>query len=88
MSQNVKDKNTSKESRSSARSPYTSYTEYLAEDSQKVPTFMVEENFEFLGSDDISAWKDILQKNTLRLRRNACGLGSGNLHAELKIFQM
>ena len=53
MSQKVKDKDLVKKV-GSARSPYTSYTEYLAEDSQKVPTFMVEENFEFLGSDDIS----------------------------------
>ena len=35
------------------RSPDTSYTEYLTQDSKKVPEFMVEENFEFLGSEDI-----------------------------------
>ena len=35
------------------RSPDTSYTEYLSQDSKKVPEFMVEENFEFLGSEDI-----------------------------------
>ncbi len=35
------------------RSPDTSYTEYLSQDSKKVPDFMVEENFEYLGSEDI-----------------------------------
>ncbi|MDG2060514.1 MAG: aromatic ring-hydroxylating dioxygenase subunit alpha [SAR86 cluster bacterium] len=54
MNQNVKDKDTVKKA-GDARSPYKSYTEYLDEDSQKVPAFMVEENFEFLGSEDISA---------------------------------
>ena len=29
-----------------ARSPYKSYTEYLSEDSQKVPAVILEEHFE------------------------------------------
>ena len=37
-----------------ARSPYKSYTEYLDEDSQKVPSLLLEEHFEYLGSDDLS----------------------------------
>lgn len=53
MSKNIKDKEPIIK-RGGARSPYTSYSEFLAEDSRKVPTFMVEENFEFLGSEDIS----------------------------------
>ena len=35
------------------RSPDTSYTEYLMEDAKKVPEFMVEETYEYLGSEDI-----------------------------------
>ena len=53
MSQNIKDKKPITK-KGDARSPYTSYSEYLAEDSREVPAFMVEENFEFLGSEDIS----------------------------------
>ena len=37
-----------------ARSPYKSYTEYLNEDSQKVPAVILEEHFEYLGSQDLS----------------------------------
>ncbi len=37
-----------------ARSPYKSYTEYLSEDSQKVPAVILEEHFEYLGSQDLS----------------------------------
>ena len=37
------------------RSPDTSYTEYLSQDSKKVPDFMVEESYDFLGSEDIDA---------------------------------
>ena len=49
MSEAIKDKKGGEE-----RTPDTSYTEYLEQDSQKVPDFMIEESFEFLGSEDIS----------------------------------
>ena len=35
------------------RSPDTSYTEYLMEDAKTVPEFMIEETYEYLGSEDI-----------------------------------
>ena len=35
------------------RSPDTSYTDYLKEDAKEVPEFMVKENYEYLGSEDI-----------------------------------
>ena len=35
------------------RSPDTSYSEYLDQDSQKVPDFMYDENYKYLGSDEI-----------------------------------
>ena len=43
MSEAIKDKD------GVARTPDTSYTEYLEQDSKKVPDFIMEENFEFLG---------------------------------------
>ncbi|MBJ66271.1 MAG: (2Fe-2S)-binding protein, partial [Rhodobiaceae bacterium] len=48
MSEAIKDKK-----QEIQRTPDTSYTEYLEQDSQKVPDFMVEESFEELGSEDI-----------------------------------
>ena len=48
MSEAIKDKD------GVARTPDTSYTEYLEQDSKKVPDFIMEENFEFLGSEDIA----------------------------------
>ena len=38
----------------SARTPDTSYTEYLHEDSKEVPKFMLDESAPYLGSEDIS----------------------------------
>ena len=38
------------------RSPDTSYTEYLEQDAKTVPEFMVEENYEYLGSEDIDGF--------------------------------
>ena len=35
------------------RSPDTSYTEYLSQDSKSVPEFMVQETYDYLGSEDI-----------------------------------
>ena len=57
------------------RSPDTSYTEYLTQDSKKVPEFMVEENFE-------GARIKIIEKN----KRIVCGPEYGSLHAELRIY--
>ena len=48
MSEAIKDKD------GVERTPDTSYTEYLEQDSKKVPDFIMEENFEFLGSEDIA----------------------------------
>ena len=48
MSEAIKDKK-----QEIPRTPDTTYTEYLEQDSQKVPDFMVEESFEELGSEDI-----------------------------------
>ena len=52
MSEKIKEKEENLEP-GEARSPYTSYTEYLGEDSKKLPDFMMDENYEFLGSEDI-----------------------------------
>tara|TARA_B100001245_G_scaffold121696_2_gene89488 strand:+ start:1139 stop:2551 length:1413 start_codon:yes stop_codon:yes gene_type:complete len=53
MSERIKEKEENLEP-GEARSPFTSYTEYLEEDSKKLPDFMMDENYEFLGSEDIS----------------------------------
>ena len=68
------------------RSPDTSYTEYLEQDSKKVPEFMVEENFEFLGSEDIDQFIDIFLENSSKKKRIVCGPEYGSLHAELRIY--
>ena len=67
------------------RSPDTSYTEYLTQDSKKVPEFMVEENFEFLGSEDIDTSRYI-SREFFEKKRIVCGPEYGSLHAELRIY--
>ena len=80
MSEAIKDKD------GVARTPDTSYTEYLEQDSKKVPDFIMEENFEFLGSEDIAmdryTSKEFFQKKLI-----VCGLEFGNSLVEWKIFQ-